>query len=177
VARTLDRLWLVRGLRKLLFFYTRPRVAPPATGPESRTGQFADFRPTVFEGNLHAIVDEVRRLGARPLIATLPTVVRMDMTADDILAQNVYFPYYPSAYAVGDFLDLVDAYNLSILRVAAEENVPVADLAGTFQRIPDVSDLFRDTLHMTRKGHELVAATIHDTLERHGLEGPEGAGS
>ena len=37
VARTIDRLWLTKGLRKLLFYYVRPRLGNPATGPASRT--------------------------------------------------------------------------------------------------------------------------------------------
>lgn len=176
VARTLDRLWLVKGLRKLIFFYARPRMSPPATGPESRTGRFADFRPSVFEDNLRAIVAEARSLGARPVVATLPTVVREDMTAEEVLEQNVYFPYFPAAYAVGDFLDLVDAYNRSIRRVAAEEQVPVADLAIAFQRIPAVEGHFTDTVHLTYEGHALIAETLHDALERAGLAAPPRTG-
>ena len=36
IARALDNLWLVKGLRKLLFFHLRKYIATPATGPESR---------------------------------------------------------------------------------------------------------------------------------------------
>ncbi len=175
VARALDRLWLVKGIRKLLFFYVRPRIQPPATGPESRTGRFREFRPTLFEDNLRAIVAEARSQGARPVVATLPTVVREDMTVAEILAQNVYFPYFPSAYAVGDFLDLVDAYNRSIRRVAAEESVPVADLAVAFGRLPDPSGHFTDTVHLTYEGHELIATTLHARLQHSGLGAPRGS--
>jgi hypothetical protein len=98
------------------------------------------------------------------------------MTVEDILSQNVYFPYFPSAYAVGDFLDLVEAYNRSIMRVADEASVPIADLAGAFRRVPDVSGHFTDTVHLSYSGHELIAATFEATLARHGLDGPVATG-
>src|SRR5262245_1799777 len=52
VARALDRLWLIKGMRKLVFYYIRPRISSPATGPSSRTGLFSSFRPALFESNL-----------------------------------------------------------------------------------------------------------------------------
>ncbi len=171
VFRVMDRLWLVKGMRKLMFFYVRPRLYPPATGPSSYTGRFDDFHPVVFEENLRKIVASARALGAQPVLATLPTVVRPDMSAGELLQQNIYFPYFPSAYAVGDFLSLVKAYNGSIRRVAEEEDVPVSDLARAFARIPDPGMLFTDTVHLTHEGHAMIARELRATLRAARLDG------
>jgi lysophospholipase L1-like esterase len=171
VARFIDRFWLVKGLRKLIFFYLRPELRPAATGPESRTGRFADFAPRFYESNLREIVAEVRSLGARPLLLTLPTVVRMEMTADDMREAGVVFPYFPSAYAVGDFLDILGAYNRTIWRVADDEQVPVVDLARHFAELPDVRPYFYDTMHTNAEGMAIIARALEAGLERASLLG------
>lgn len=169
VARALDELWLVKGLRKLLFFHARPRLFPPRTGPESRSGRFRDFQPTIYERNLRAIVAEVRRQGARPLLMTLPTVVRDDMDVEDLRRAGVMFPYFPSANAVGDFLDLLEAYNRTVRGVAAEQQVPLLELAESFRAMPDARPYFYDTMHATAAGWKLIAEGLEASLDRSGL--------
>ncbi len=172
VAQALDSLWIVKGLRKLLFFYLRPLLFPPRTGPESRTGRFRDFQPSIFEQNLRAILAEVRSQGAKPVLVTLPTVVREDMTPEELQQAHVVFPYFPSGNAVGDFLDLLASYNRTIRRVAVEEQVPLVDLARTFQALPDVRPYFYDTMHMTTAGREIVARELEAGLVGAGLLAP-----
>lgn len=172
VARAIDDLWLVKGLRKLLFYYVRPSMGEPATGPESRTGRFADFEPTIFEKHLREMIADARSMGARPVVMTLPTVVRPDMSVADLHRAGVMFPYFPSAYAVGDFLDLLAAYNRTIRRVAEEERVPLVDLAKSFEALPDPTPYFFDTMHTNPKGMELIAADVAIVLQREGLTGP-----
>lgn len=172
LARALDQLWLVKGLRKLVFFHARPMTSPPRTGPESRTGRFAEFQPTIYEANLREIVRTTRELKARPLLLTLPTVVREDMSVDDLRAAGVMFPYFPGANAVGDFLDLVAAYNRTIRRVALEEQVPLVDLDRIFAGLPDVRPLFYDTMHPTVAGRQVIAEAIEEALQRDGLLAP-----
>ena len=172
IARAVDDLWITKGLRKLLFYYLRPRMREPATGPESRTGKFAGFEPTLFEQNLRAMISAVRGMGARPVVMTLPTLVRPDMTAKDLRDSGVMFPYFRSAYAVGDFLDLLAAYNGTIRRVAAEENVPLVDLARSFDAIPDPRPYFFDTMHTNRRGMELIAQDVSTVLEGEHLTAP-----
>ena len=169
VARMLDRLWLVKGMRKLAFYYVRPRLHPPATGPESRTGRFGEFEPTVYEENLRELVATVREAGARPVLLTLPTIVRPDMTVRDLRENQVMFPYFPSAYGVGDLLDLLAAYNRSVRRVGTESNVPVLDLARDFDALPDVRPLFYDTMHPDYAGRQRVAAKLYDLMVRERL--------
>jgi lysophospholipase L1-like esterase len=171
-ARALDRLWLVKGMRKLAFMYLRPHLRPPRVGPESRTGRFADFRPLPYEENLRSMISTARGAGAAPVLLTLPTVVRMEMTADELRDAGVFFPWYPSAYAVGDFLDLVAAYNRSIVRLAEAEKVPLVDLASHFAELSDPRPFFFDTMHPTERGLRLIAETLLAGLDGYGLLGP-----
>jgi lysophospholipase L1-like esterase len=171
LARMIDGLWLIKGMRKLLFFYIRPNVWIPKTGTESRTGRFASFEPSFFELNLREMIEAVREIGSRPVLVTLPTVVRPDMTTTDLKQAGVIFPYFQSAYGVGDLLDLIAAYNRVIRRVAAEEEVPLVDLSRTFENLEDTPRYFSDTMHLSNLGLETVAKEILAGLERNDLLG------
>jgi lysophospholipase L1-like esterase len=171
LARMVDGLWLIKGMRKLIFFYVRPNVWIPKTGPESRTGRFATFEPTVYELNLREMIKTIREIGSQPVLVTLPTVVKPDMTVADLKRAGVIFPYFQSAYGVGDLLDLIGAYNRVIRRVAAEEQVPLVDLSRTFEDLEDPRPYFFDTMHLTRPGLQMVAKEILGGLERNHLLG------
>lgn len=167
--RFIDRFWTVRGLRKLMFFHIRPRLESPLTGSASHTCGFDRFSPSYFEENLRAIIHATRDLGARALLLTLPSPVRVDMDLDDLHRARVQFPYFASCYAVGDFVDLIDSYNRAIRRVGIEEQVPVVDLAESFMRIPDTRGYFFDSMHPSALGTELIARLVASALVREGL--------
>jgi lysophospholipase L1-like esterase len=169
IARWLDRLWTVKGLRKLLFYNLRPRLAPPLTGPQSRTGRYADYHPAVFEHNLRTMIATARGIPARVVVMTLPTVVRDDMNVEDVRRAGVQFPYFRGANAVGDLLDLIAAYNRTIRRVAAEEGVSVVDLALEIDARPDRPTLFFDTMHATAAGREVIADVLARELRAQGV--------
>jgi lysophospholipase L1-like esterase len=157
LARVIDRLWLIKGMRKVVFYHIRPHLSAPATGPTSRTGVFREYRPAVFENNLREIIRAARRAGASVVVMTLPSVVSEDMIGDDLFAANVVFPYYSSAYGVGDFIDLIAAYNRSIRATVASESAVLVDLAEEIDRRPDRRKLFLDTMHTNQRGRELIA--------------------
>jgi len=175
-SRFVDRLWLVKGMRKLAFLYMRPRLAPPLTGPRSNTGRFADFRPLAYIENIKTIIHEVREAGAHPILMTMATVVRADDTAQDLANNWVFFPYYPSAYAVGDFLSLVDAYNRAIYELSVTYSVPIVDLKQIFMDRPEYRSLFIDTIHPSREGYAIVARNIRKVLYENRLLG-DGSGT
>jgi lysophospholipase L1-like esterase len=169
IARAIDQLWLVKAMRKVIFYSVRPNVSAPATGPASRTGAFRDYRPSVFENNLHKIIQAARADGAKVAVMTLPSVVSADMTPDDLRRANVVFPYYSSAYAVGDYVDLIAAYNGSIRTVARAEGVQLVDLADEIDGRPDRRKLFLDTMHANQRGRELIADILAQHLRDSGL--------
>jgi lysophospholipase L1-like esterase len=160
VARLLDRMWLIKGMRKLIFYYLRPLVSAPTTGPASRTGKFRDYRPSVFEENLRRIVQAARDQRSTVVVMTLPSVVSDDMSLDDLHRLNVIFPYYQSAYGVGDFVDLIAAYNRSIREIVASENVMLVDLATEFADRADRRNLFFDTMHPNQAGRAVIAEIL-----------------
>ncbi len=173
LARMIDGLWLVKGMRKLIFFYVRPIIWTPKTGPESRTGRFASFQPSFYEINLREMIKAIREIGARPVLLTLPTVVRPDMAVADLKRAGVMFPYFQSAYGVGDLLDLIAAYNSTIRRVAAEDQVPLIDLSRTFENLEETPPYFIDTMHLSRLGLQTVAKEILAGLEQNKLLGEQ----
>lgn len=171
ISRFVDGLWLVKGMRKLMFLWIRPHTNPPAVGPGSRSGRYADFVPHSYIENVEQMIAEIRAIGAQSMIFTLPTVVREDFTVEDVRDARVFFPYYPSAYSVGDLLDLVAAYNRAIRMIAAKNDVPVVDLAGAFETRPDYRSLFYDTMHPTWDGNELIAEEIFAVAQSRELLG------
>jgi len=170
-SRSVDSLWLVKGMRKLLFFHLRTRIDPPATGPDSRTGRFTDFHPSVFIENVTKMLALVREAGATPVLITLPTVVRRDMTLEEVREAAIYFPYYSSAYGVGDLVDLVESYNRAIRQIATDENVGLVPLDQIFAARSDYRSLFYDTMHPTGKGQDLIADRLEEALSNADLLG------
>jgi lysophospholipase L1-like esterase len=175
LSRGIDRLWLVKGMRKLFFMKLRSYVDPPRTGADGRSGRFTDFEPTIYKDNLLEMIREIRATGAKPVLMTLPTVVREDMSVADLQRQRVFFPFYRSAYGVGDLLDLVAAYNRTVRLVAADQAVPIADLSGLFEARSDFLGLFFDTMHPNSTGNAVIAEYLMQFFQEHELLGEEGA--
>jgi hypothetical protein len=167
----MDRLWLTKALRKFIFYYVRPHDYRPVTGPNSQTGVFVKYRHTLFETTLKSLISAARSSGAQVVVMTLPFVVSRDMTEDDLRRSNVIFPYFQSAYAVGDFVDLIAAYNSAIRRTARSEDVAVVDLATEIDSRQDRRDLFFDTMHPNERGTRLVAEILARELRNQGVIG------
>jgi lysophospholipase L1-like esterase len=152
--------YLFKGLSKVVFFYIRPMIASPApSGDESEYHAFDGFVSAAYEENLSAMVALLRRHDVRILLMTRPTVLRRGMVAADLKAQNVFFPYYSEAYSVPRLLSLHNAYNASIRKLGERLRVPVVDLDEVFNQ-QDKRALFWDTMHPSKKGHELIAAAL-----------------
>jgi len=169
VAAWLDDLWLVRGLRKVVFQRLRPIWADPATGPASRTGRFRYFEPRRYRDDLVELVRATRNMGAAPLLVTLPSPLRADLTPAQLAAARITFPSVAGTYRVGDFVDLIAAYNRVIRDVARQHDVALLDLADDFAAIPEAPRYFHDTMHPNDAGMALIAHRLEASLARHGL--------
>lgn len=167
--RAIDQLWLVRGLRKLLFFQLRAQFGDPKTGPESATGRFANFHPTYFEENLRRLIADTRTAGARPILVTLPHSLRRDLSPTELVGRHRQYPYFYSGNALGDFVDLIERYNETIREVGRAEAVPVADVALRFDRMTRKEDYFFDTMHPNRRGNVLIAEVLERSLRENDL--------
>jgi lysophospholipase L1-like esterase len=160
LGAALNHSYLYRGLSKVVFFYIRPLLMPPGlSGEESEYHVFDQFVPATYEENVSAMVASLRGRNVRVLLLTRPTVLTRNMSAEDLKAQRVFFPYFPEAYSVPRLRSLHDAYNNSIRRLAARLQVPIVDLDEVFDR-QDKRALFWDTMHPSKEGHELIAAAL-----------------
>jgi lysophospholipase L1-like esterase len=160
LGAALNHSYLYRGLSKVMFFYIRPLLMPPGlSGEESEYRVFDHFVPATYEENVSAMVNLLRERNVRVLLLTRPTVLTRNMSAEDLKAQRVFFPYFLEAYSVPRLLSLHNAYNNSIRRLAARLQVPMVDLDEVFNK-QDKRTLFWDTMHPSKQGHELIAAAL-----------------
>lgn len=161
----LNSSYLYKGLSKVVFFQLRPMLMTPAlTGDESEYHVFDEFIPATYEQNVSAMINLLRERNIRVLLMTRPTVLRRGITAENIQAEHVFFPFFPDAYSVPRLLSLHGAYNKSILRLAAQYDVPVVDLDDIFNR-KDKPALFWDTMHPSKPGHELIASVLAPRIQ------------
>lgn len=160
LGAALNHSYLYRGLSKVMFFYLRPLLMPPGlSGEESEYHVFDRFVPATYEKNVSSMVASLRERNVRVLLLTMPTVLTRSMSAEDLASQRVFFPYFREAYSVPRLLSLHKAYNNSIRRLAARLQVPMVDLDEVFNQ-RDKRTLFWDTMHPSKEGHELIAATL-----------------
>ena len=163
LAALMEQSYLVRAYRKVMFVYLRPLLFRPRVGVETESRTYDAFVPAVYQDNLQSIVATLRRHGVQTVLVTRPTVVRPDMTRDDLDKQHVFFPYFAGTYSVGEFLALHHAYNRVVQAVGERSDTPVIDLEAAFER-HDKNPLFWDTMHPSRKGHCLVAGELYRRL-------------
>jgi hypothetical protein len=161
IAELMEQSYLVRAYRKLMFVHLRPLLFRPQVGGE--THAYDAFVPAVYQDNLLAIVEVLRRHSIRSVLTTRPTVVRPSMTRDEMERQHVFFPYFAGTYSVGEFLGLHRAYNRVVRAVGEQTGTAVIDLDAAFER-HDKDTLFWDTMHPSRKGSCVIAAELFRRL-------------
>jgi len=166
LSRWIDRLWLVRGARKVAFFHLRTALTAPDVGRESRTGRFETFVPGRFAANLEALVSAVQANDSIAILVTLATPLREGMSASLVRKRGIFFPFFLGGDRVGDFLDLIDAYNRTIESVAESAGAPVVDLAGAIEAMPNPMPYFWDTMHANHRGQALTANVVRAALVR-----------
>src|SRR5437667_1565062 len=124
LARTVDRSYLLKAYRKLLFFYLRPLIMKPMPDAgEADAHAFDQFVPVWFEKNLESMIDALKAKRIQPVLLTLPTAVEAGLSADELTRRHIIFPYYAGTYSVGRFLSLHRAYNRVIRNVPARHEL------------------------------------------------------
>jgi len=160
LAAFMERSYLVRAYRKAMFVHLRPLFFQPRVGADTNVTAYDEFVPAIYQDNLLAMVDTLRRHGISSTLLTLPTVVSAGMTRDDLERQRVFFPYFAGTYSVGEFLSLHRAYNRVVRAVGARSDTAVIDLDEAFERQVK-APLFWDTMHPSRLGHCLIADELY----------------
>jgi lysophospholipase L1-like esterase len=165
VARLMEQSYLVKAYKKVIFSYIRPHIVKPSVVSTPKDLHAYDsFEPTAFLDNLTEMIRTLKSQNIKVLVMTRPTVVRESMRHEEIKQQNVVFPWYGSAYSVNRLLSLHQAYNRTIRKLAAQERVPLLDLAAEFEK-HDKNGLFWDTMHPSEKGHQLIAELLFRRLK------------
>jgi len=172
LAELLDRSYLIKAYKKLLYVNLIPLVLRPSTsvGPEGARA-FDHFVPTRYRSNLEEMIRLLRRHNTEILLVTLPTVVRPDMTAEELRRAHVFFPYFAGAYGVSRLLSLHGAYNRTIVEISRRQGVGLIDLAATFEPVTDKTSYFWDTMHPSEKGHALIADTLFRRIKELEVQG------
>ena len=169
LAELLDRSYLIKTYKKLLFVNLQSVVFRPSTDQGAET--FDDFVPRRFRSNLEVMVRLLARHNVKAVLVTLPTVVRPGMTGQELRKANVFFPYFARAYGVSPLLNLHGVYNRTIMDVGQREGVEVVDLAGGFDGIKDRTPYFWDTMHPNAKGGGLIAEILAGRIRTLDAEG------
>jgi len=109
-----------------------------------------------FESCYSEIIDNVISAGSRPVLLTLPPLsskkyfswISKDRNAENILkwlgeVEQIYRWH--------------EMYSLTVARLAAEKNVLLLDIRGTFLKVRDYFNLLCDDgIHPNEKGHQLI---------------------
>ena len=173
VARALDDLWLVKGLRKLLFFYLRGYLAPPATGPESRSRRLRripadrlrtqpgrDDRRGAQRGGAAPARDPADG-GARRHERLRPAARPRDVPVLPLRLRRGRLPRPAGRLQPG-----------GTLARAGRGTCPLVDLAQHFETLDDSTLYFFDTMHPDKRGREQIAEQLLAGLDRAGLLAP-----
>jgi lysophospholipase L1-like esterase len=171
LAELLDRSYMIKTYKKLLFVNLRSLVFKPSTDDFQSADTFDDFVPRRYQSNLEAMVRLLADHNVKALLVTLPTVVRQGMTEQEVKQANVFFPYFARAYGVSPLLNLHRVYNRTIIDVGHRERAGVVDLAGRFDAIEDRTPYFWDTMHPNEKGGGLIAEVLAGRIRTLKAEG------
>lgn len=167
LSQVLERSYLVKAYSKIMFQYLRPLVFQPKLGKGDSEDDptLSNFVPRAYEENLASMIEHLEQQEIKMVLFTLPTIVRLGITRDEIKKQNIFFPHFAGTYSVARFLSLHKAYNDVIRRVGAKFRVPVLDLDQIFNSYGDrKSQLFWDTMHPSREGQILIAEALHKVV-------------
>lgn len=167
LANLFEKSYLMKAYKKLLFVHLRPLLFQPKVGDaEQDSHAYETYTPYTYQANLESMISLLKRNSIQIILLTRPTVVRRGMSLEDIKKNNVFFPHYAGSFSVGRFLSLHKAFNSVVLRLGKGHNVPVLDLDEIFNRAPDKSPLFWDTMHPSEKGTQLIATSLYEKIKQ-----------
>lgn len=114
-----------------------------------------------FERLVWEFVTTVRELDAQPVLCTFATS-HLRSSLDELpLEYELNLLRFNMHLSVEGWVNTVARFNRVLRRVAEEAGVPLVDLARV---VGGQSQHFRDYLHLTASGHQIVAGAIADVL-------------
>jgi lysophospholipase L1-like esterase len=156
LAYTLYDVYLVKFWRRFTYLtFRRSFLRVERTLSSEEEASFRTYVPLVYTENLEQIIAATRAAGGKVVLFTLPSLLRPDITEEDI--RKLYFPHF--TYNLRTFLLLHERYNEAIRRVGREQNVAVIDLQEPLRGRE--SELFMDTAHLECQGYRILASYLH----------------
>jgi len=164
LSRIKQESYLFKAYRKVIFVYLRHLFGKPGIhGDTDRVHPFDDLVPVQYRNNVEGMIKTLKDRGVKAMLFTLPTVVTLEMSHQELQKQNVVFPYYVGGFDVASLLARIRAYNKVILELAARYSIPIVDLSAIFNEY-DKRELFWDTMHPNYRGNEIIAKAIGDRI-------------
>lgn len=161
-----QRSFLVRTLAGVIFKVIIPKMSLSPEQAEKRREKFENYTPEPFRSNMTEIA---KICGERNIPAVFITLsLRLNTEDADRHPEREDPPPY-FARDRGLCKTLVKRYNETIRDIGKEMSVPVADMAGFWERAPQGSRYFKDFAHFTNEGYALYARELLIKLERHKL--------
>ena len=114
-----------------------------------------------FDVMLQDFIETTRAIGSVPVLTTFATShTRKQLTVfpNDI---SLFLFKYSSFLSVEGWVTSVERLNAVVRRVAAQEGIMLIDVESAVAGRPE---LFKDFVHFTPAGHEVVARTMRDAL-------------
>ncbi|MFA5140753.1 MAG: SGNH/GDSL hydrolase family protein [Elusimicrobiota bacterium] len=155
VAPLLDRQWrILRLVERSRLLQALLKAATLARRDTPRFSSRTPFRVSLedYEANLRAMVALVRSAGGRAVLVTAPSGLTPDHPVTRILCEETHNFFNPAR-----IVQVHDAYNERVRRVARETETGLVDLAVEFDRRDDKQRLLTDGIHLSREGHALAA--------------------
>lgn len=164
LAELFNDSYLVKAYKKFLFVNLRPLlIRPKVEADEQDRHAYDNYTPQPYERNLKEMIGLLRQHDIQIVLFTLPTVIERGLSAEDLKARGVFFPYYAGTYSIDRLLSLHAAYNHTIRNVAQQLSVPIVDLDEEFNKL-EKKHLFWDTMHPNEKGNAIIAGLVSDRI-------------
>lgn len=155
----LSHSYVLRVMARLVYWEVKPILERTT---QEREIIYQEFIPVEFIENYHQIIRTCQDNDVEVVILTMPSLLGAEDWEDK--TDTLHFPHFTSDPKLLTLL--WRKYNRIIRQIAAEENVPLIDLAKEMEALSGESEYFFDTLHYYEDGHEKVAEIISGQLRK-----------
>ena len=144
-----------------LYAHVKSRITAPLTGARVLADSLGAAGDAAFRSRIEVFLRECDTLGATPVLATFATghLARERETLPAEWASNLF--RYNIYLSVDGWFDAIARYNRIVREIAAEREIPLADVAGA---VAGRAELFRDFTHFEPEGHELAAEALEGAV-------------
>lgn len=162
LSRWLNKLYLVKAYRFVIFRYLHPWIRPPSS---TKAESFAAFEPVEFRENLMAMISAIRTKNATAVLMTLPSVLS---ETPSLAAKNLmHFPHFTTNPQA--LYRLSVRYNETIREVAVAAGIGLVENESFMAALPNRESYFFDTMHMICEGNAVLAGHIFQELMKLGI--------